>query len=69
MAMVVSPHIWYPDGYPGSAYDLRQITMWWPDQNAAFILCRFDGTNTAATVRFNAAAYEAAKQNSLDNGG
>lgn len=27
MAQVVSPNIWYPSGYPGSAYDLRTVVM------------------------------------------
>jgi hypothetical protein len=69
MAEVISDHIWYPDGYPGSAYDLRQVTMWWVAPNPLNVLCRINGTNTGATVEFNAAAFEAAKQNSLDNGG
>ena len=64
---VTSPHIWYPDGPTGSAYDLRTITMWNPQGDR--VVVRFDGTNTAAVVSFNAVAFDAAKQNSLDNGG
>lgn len=69
MAQVASPHIWYPDGYPGSAYDLRQIVTWNPKTDANQIAqVRFVGDPVAVTD-FDMADFEAAKQNSLDNGG
>ncbi len=69
MAEITSPHIWYVSGYPGSAVDLRQVISWSPDPgNPSMVNVRFVG-DTIAVVQFDRTAFEAAKQNSLDNGG
>jgi hypothetical protein len=69
MAQVSSPHIWYPSGYPGTAYDLRKVISWNDVSTApTTVQVRFMG-DPVATLIFNKAAFEAAKQNSLDNSG
>jgi hypothetical protein len=68
MAMVVSHHIWYPAGYPGTAYDLRQITAWHDVDDPTLVRVRFVG-DPVAVVEFNKLAFETAKQDSLDHGG
>jgi hypothetical protein len=60
MAQVNSPYIWYPAGYPGSAYDLRKILAWGEGPVPGTVVVRFDGLGTAATVTFDQAAFEAA---------
>lgn len=71
MAQVVSPHIWYPAGYPGVAVDLRQISMWNPQtvDSVVFANVRFAGTDVQPTVRYELAAFELAKQASMTAGG
>ena len=69
MAQVISPHIWYPVGFPGPAYDLRLATNWIQDQNIPNLMrVRFEGA-TVPVVDFDAVEFIAAKQNSLANGG
>jgi len=66
---IVSPHIWYPSGYPGTAYDLREAIAWNPKSGFPdIVVVRFVG-GTVTVVEFNLAAFEVAKQTSLDNGG
>jgi hypothetical protein len=68
MAQVTSPHIWYPAGYPGTAYDLRKIVAWSPAQNPANVRVRFIG-DPVPIVEFVATAFETQKQASIDAGG
>lgn len=66
MPEVISPHIWYPNGYPGPAYDLRKTLHWAPPTAGADRLnVRFLG-DPIAVVSFNGPAFEVAKQASLD---
>lgn len=67
MAQVVNANIWYPGGYPGTAYDLRKIVSW-VQNTPTTVKVRFLG-DPVALVIFDAAAFEAAKQASLDAGG
>jgi len=64
MSLVASPHIWYPTGYPGPAYDLRQ-TLEWLTVDTDKVRIRFVNA-PASWVVFDLAAYELAKQASLD---
>jgi hypothetical protein len=63
MAQVSSPHIWYPSGYPGTAYDLRTI-LDWVAVTGSNVRVRFQNAPDAPVI-FNQAAFEAAKQASL----
>jgi hypothetical protein len=60
MPFVDSPYIWYPYGYPGSAYDLRKVVVWGEGTVPGTVRVRFSGMDTAATVVFNQAAFEMA---------
>lgn len=69
MAQITSPHVWYPQGYPGPAYDLREVMSWSDDQqDPTLVNVRFVG-DTVTIAQFDKALFEAAKQNSLDNDG
>lgn len=69
MAQVISFHIWYPSGYPGTAYDLRRVVSWSDSSDdATKTRVRFVG-DPVAVVEFVKADFEVAKQASLDNGG
>jgi hypothetical protein len=64
---LTSPHIFY-DG--GTAYDLREVTSWSvSNDDPTVAVVRFFTGNSAITVSFDLVDFEAAKQNSLDNGG
>ena len=66
MAQIISPHIWYPAGYPGPAYDLRKTIHWSCDSfSPTRTRVRFLG-DPVAVVSLDTAAFEAAKQASLD---
>jgi len=67
MAAVSSPHIWYPSGYPWTAYDLRKIQNW-IQSTSTLVGVTFIG-NRDVQVLFDAAAFEVAKQASMDAGG
>lgn len=63
---VTSDHIWYPAGGDSPAYDLRRIVSWHVRDSKAFL--RFQG-DSQAVVEVDQAAFETAKQASLDAGG
>jgi len=69
MAEIINPHIWYPGGYPGTCYDMREVVTWYPKPGYPTIAVARFVADTVATVEFTLADFEAAKQNSLDNGG
>lgn len=67
---VTSPHVWYPSGTSGPAYDLRQVKSWYeasPSVNNR-IFVRFGDASygTLITVEFDKTAFEVALQASLD---
>ncbi len=64
MAAVTSPHIWYPAGYPGTAYDLRKVQNW-VQIDATYVGVTFIG-NRDVQVTFTAAAFEVAMQASVN---
>ena len=68
---VTSDHIFYPDGGDAPAYDLRKITQWTHvTGDSSKIMAHFEGAgDTPAAVPFDKAAFETAKQTSLDAGG
>lgn len=60
MPQVNSPHIWYPSGYPGPAYNLYHVQDWAPHPSQATqTLVRFVG-QPDQTVPVDTAAFEAA---------
>ena len=72
MAQVTSPHIWYyaTPPYPGPAVDLRRIEQWFSNPaDPTVVKVRFTGGTDLVTLETSLAAFEAAKQNSLSNGG
>ena len=69
MAQIDSPHLFYPDGYPGSYYDLRDVVSWCDAANGQdHVLVRF-ANNLLSPVVFDRTAFEAAKTFSLASGG
>jgi hypothetical protein len=63
---VTSAHIFYVGS---TAYDLRKVESWWTDpDNATFVFVRFISCDTTA-VKMNLAAFEAAKQASMNADG
>lgn len=60
MSIVISSFIWYPSGYPGPAYDLRDVYAWGDGPTPGTVRVRFSELGTSATVVFDAAAFEAA---------
>jgi hypothetical protein len=60
MSAVISSTIWYPYGYPGSAYNLKTILHWSEGPGADEVSVRFEGLGTAPLVIFNADDFEAA---------
>ena len=72
MAQVTSPHIWYyaTPSYPGPAVDLRRVEQWFSNPaDPTVVKVRFTGGTDLVTLETSLAAFEAAKQNSLSNGG
>jgi len=65
MAAIVSPHIWYPSGYPGVAYDLRHVLAWSP-ASGTLTNIKFISDPSVVSVQVNTAAFEAAMQASVD---
>ncbi len=60
MAQVTNLDIWYPEGYPGPAYDLTKVDMFWPKpEDTSRVLVTFRH-NTLKRVEFDRAAFEAA---------
>ena len=65
---VISDHIWYPGG-GDTAYDLRQVVSWAPNNNDATKANVRFVSSSSQVVTFDLAAFEVAKQASLDAGG
>ena len=60
-----SPHVWFPSGIPGPFYNLREVVAWGVTTNdPSSVSVHFTGGIPLTT--FNAAAFEAAKQASID---
>ncbi len=66
MAQVTSDFIWYPDGYPGPAYDLRKIISWAPDPNYATKVKVYFEDSRENSVEFTLADFETAMQAAMD---
>lgn len=54
---ISSPHLWYPDGYPGRVFDLRWVGSWAKVGSRVFV--RMFG-NPASVLEFSAAQFEPA---------
>lgn len=62
MGQVTSPLIFYPQGYPGTAYNLTKVSMWAMDTSTDEAIVRAEGLDTGAVLRFELEEFENAMQ-------